>query len=406
MRIIIAVDDFRPGGISTYILNVGRALLDQGHNVRILATEPFGEMLPEIKQSLPDLIVRRRLLESGNGFVQVIVNEINSFDPDVVVNNAHWVIQAAFPYLKTKVYTISVVHSIIEREIDIAVSCRAYTNRIVSVSKNVKALVDARLKNSEVKPESILLPVGIPVQASTCVEKKIRNPKLRILYVGRLAKEKNIPGIIRIIDNAFKRKIPLTVTFIGDGAEMRELRKWSLNCTRPDDVEITGFLPPEKISEYYKTYDVLVLASHFEGTPHSLLEGMSYGLIPIASRISGSTDTIITHRENGFLCDRNAPDAFCDAFAEVWSDVELKLKMANNAKSFVEKHYAIDFIARRLLPQQPAFESASGAACRLEGCKVEVPSDIERHCPGLLRQIRHRVADLIKVTILGKKMYL
>lgn len=64
-------------------------------------------------------------------------------------------------------------------------------------------------------------------------------------------------------------------------------------------------LPREEYMSYMKSGDIYLFPSREEGCPMSLLEAMSYGLIPIASDGIGAMNAIIQHGKNGYILSLN-----------------------------------------------------------------------------------------------------
>ena len=71
-----------------------------------------------------------------------------------------------------------------------------------------------------------------------------------------------------------------------------------------------GPVSRKKVLECLYNSDVFIMPSDYEGLSRSLLEAMSMGTVPVASRIPGSTDFIITDGKEGFLCERGKPKHF------------------------------------------------------------------------------------------------
>ena len=55
------------------------------------------------------------------------------------------------------------------------------------------------------------------------------------------------------------------------------------------------------LAEYYRTSDIFVLPTRFEGLPNVLLEAMSAGLPVVVSNLPGSTDLVVQDGKTGFL---------------------------------------------------------------------------------------------------------
>ena len=86
--------------------------------------------------------------------------------------------------------------------------------------------------------------------------------------------------------------------------------------------------------------DVFVLPTKFEGSPVSLLEAMSAGLVPVVSRIPGGI-TDIVNRDIGFIIDVDDNKGFSNAISQLYSDRQLLNKMSRNAREKIECEFDV-----------------------------------------------------------------
>lgn len=64
-----------------------------------------------------------------------------------------------------------------------------------------------------------------------------------------------------------------------------------------------GELPQERMAEFYRSIDVLCVASTAEGDPRPLIEGMASGCFPVAVDV-GIVPELVRHRDNGLIVER------------------------------------------------------------------------------------------------------
>jgi glycosyltransferase involved in cell wall biosynthesis len=108
-----------------------------------------------------------------------------------------------------------------------------------------------------------------------------KNTIFKLLYVGRLIKEKGILDIWQALEILDKKDIKLEFDILGDGPEKAflELNK---NQFKNIKVNIWG---NQKPNEYYKQADGLILPSYSEGFALTPMEGMCFGLPTICTKI-------------------------------------------------------------------------------------------------------------------------
>ncbi len=148
-----------------------------------------------------------------------------------------------------------------------------------------------------------------------------------VCTVGRICYQKNP----KLFNQIAKCMPDLRFVWIGAGEMWDEV-------TAPN-VEITGWVDAEDVSEYIDKADIFLLPSMWEGLPIALLEAMYLGKVCIASRVIGNRD-VIRHGENGFLADS------CQEFVELIDQIrdgEIDVhEICSNAVRDVEENYNIE----------------------------------------------------------------
>lgn len=111
---------------------------------------------------------------------------------------------------------------------------------------------------------------------------------LRLLFVGRLSKQKNIPALLDALDLT-DRHVELTV--VGDGEE-RDAVRTAIAKHNLKNVTLLGKLPREKVMALYATHDALVMPSLYEAQPLVLLEAMAARIPIIGTNVIGVAEHI------------------------------------------------------------------------------------------------------------------
>jgi len=122
-----------------------------------------------------------------------------------------------------------------------------------------------------------------------------RKPKAknRIVFVGRLHKQKNLSSLI----NALKGT-NIALDLIGEGPLKKSLKQTAKK--QKVRVDFKGKIEHNKLPQVLDRYPIFVLPSSYEGSPKSLLEAMACGLACVATSVPGSR-AIITHGKTGLL---------------------------------------------------------------------------------------------------------
>ncbi|MFA5908662.1 MAG: glycosyltransferase family 4 protein [Vicinamibacterales bacterium] len=108
------------------------------------------------------------------------------------------------------------------------------------------------------------------------------------------------------------------------------------------------FVPPTAaIEDYFRAADVFAMPSAREGLPIVLLEAMACGLPAVASRLPGSTDTMIESGVNGLLVPPGDVAAFAAGLADLLSRPAAAAGMGVKARRTVEDRYTIERVAEQ-----------------------------------------------------------
>lgn len=116
-----------------------------------------------------------------------------------------------------------------------------------------------------------------------------RPPKrLRLLFVGRLTKQKNIIALLEALSTT-KQSVHLDI--IGEGSE-RELAEATGTKLHLKNVTFHGRLERSEVMQFYQMCDALIMPSLYEAQPLVLLEAMAARIPIIGTRVLGVADHI------------------------------------------------------------------------------------------------------------------
>jgi glycosyltransferase involved in cell wall biosynthesis len=114
-----------------------------------------------------------------------------------------------------------------------------------------------------------------------------------------------------------------------------------------DRVTFTG--PVQNVHDYLRAADVFVLPSRREGLPVALMEAMACALPSVASRLPGSTDTLIEGGLSGLLVPPGDVAAFAEAVSVILTAPDRAVRMGTAARATVSRHFGVGTIAARWL---------------------------------------------------------
>ena len=117
-----------------------------------------------------------------------------------------------------------------------------------------------------------------------------------MLYVGRLAVEKNLELVLHTYNMAKRQHRNIKLVLVGDGPLRHDLE-----ASNPD-VIFAGFRTSEDLAKHYASADMFVFASQTETFGNVTLEAMASGLAVVAFKHAGAGE-LIQNGVNGMLAD-------------------------------------------------------------------------------------------------------
>ena len=202
---------------------------------------------------------------------------------------------------------------------------------VVTPSKHLKNFIlNLGFKN---KIEIINNGVFIPEENTNI----FTNDQINITIVSRLVSHKNIKKIIRAISDLNDPLIYLNI--IGDGPELNQLQKISLESNNKDNIIFHGKLNRDDINHIFLKSDIYIQASNYEGLPHSLLEAMSYG-IPVLCTPVGECKEILGNEDRGYILDLPvSKNNIKSKIIEIIGEKNIANKKGERGKDFINENY-------------------------------------------------------------------
>ncbi len=111
-----------------------------------------------------------------------------------------------------------------------------------------------------------------------------------LLYVHKLAPRKGAQWLVPILKQVKNTECHLVIA--GDGSESEAIKKYAQEVGLTDRVHLLGRVNRDTVKELYQSSDIFIMPSHEEGSPHSLIEAMAYGLPSICFAVGGVLDTL------------------------------------------------------------------------------------------------------------------
>lgn len=193
-----------------------------------------------------------------------------------------------------------------------------------------------------IAPEKIrLFPRGIdtvrfhPAKRNAVLDKEVSPSKaLRLLYVGRISREKNLPVLERAFKSLVSRlKDPSSIhlVVVGDGPYLAEMKQHlrGLPCT------FTGYQQGEALPAIYASCDLFVFPSTTDTFGNVVLEAQASGLPVVVTDKGGPCENMLPG-ETGLVVPPDDPDSIVEAILALMHDPIRSRQMGRAARRYME----------------------------------------------------------------------
>lgn len=370
MKILITTDWYKPtiNGVVTSVINLETELRAKGHDVKILTLSrshssyidgnvtyigsfPAGMFYPNARMKLP-------IHKKSFSLIKKLIN----WHPDIIHSQCEF---STFICARKLAHHLNIpivhtYHTVYEDYTHyFSPNKRLGKKAVVSFSRRIAENCEEMiaptqkvydmLKRYKVNCPISVIPTGINLDKFYSSDNKIIEDiksQLKIqaddfiaVYIGRLAKEKNIDELIKMHAKINNPHIKLLI--VGGGPEYNDLKQLTNEYGLSERVIFTDMVSPDKVPSYYKCGDVFVSASTSETQGLTYIEALASGL-PALCRNDDCLDNVIVNNENGLQY--TTTDEYITMINRLATDSDYSKKLGLNAtkssKKFGCKHFA------------------------------------------------------------------
>lgn len=379
MRIGLFTDTYPPyiNGVSTSVHMLRRALEKKGHQVFVVTVNPenmkyeFDDNNKVIRiPGIPIGIYDYRL----TGIYPIrAINIIKKWKLDIIHSHTEFGI-GTFARIMSKQLNIPLVHTYHTMYEDyIHYITKGYfdksSKKIVEYltlfycDKTASELIVPTKKTYDLFKEKYkvdrnihIVPTGIEVERFFTenvdqkeVEKvrkelKIKKDDFILLFVGRLAEEKNIVYLIDTVRDIIKRdKQNKNIKFfiVGDGPDYEKYQNLIKKYKMEENITLVGRIPWEDVPKYYQLANLFLTASKSETQGLTVVEAMAAGVVPVAID-DESFNSVIVDGLNGklFRTKKELRTAVIDLKNNKEKEMSLRKQARINSEMYSSKFYA------------------------------------------------------------------
>lgn len=142
------------------------------------------------------------------------------------------------------------------------------------------------------------------------VQRTQQSPPLRILFLGNIIPRKGIHTLLKAIAALPPDKISLKLAGRTDADPyyFRRMQSLTARLNLTQHVQFLGRLSDAELVPLFEKSHLLAVPSTYEGFGIVYLEAMGFG-VPVIAGMRGGAGEIVTHSENGYLVNGEAPQS-------------------------------------------------------------------------------------------------
>lgn len=306
--IIDALDGIGWGGAEIWSYTVAQGLSALGHEVEVIGSLIQVEQPPRVEKLITRYAIEKR---KSWEIIRELVRNLSSKMPFVLINNATnhvflacYILKHFFPE-EVKIITVS--HTDLTANYERQTFWENSFDEIICVSTKIKKKMNEQygIKEEKLHYKESIVDYDGSFEKSYCK----KGEPLRIGYAGRLEildkRADLIPGLIKKLE---QQHLNYIFEIAGSGTCFDDIKKFVDENDLNARVILSGFIRKNEMPDFWKRQDVFVNLSELEGTSLSMLEAMSYGVVPVVTDVSGVRDFIV-ERRNGCISEFGDLDA-------------------------------------------------------------------------------------------------
>jgi glycosyltransferase involved in cell wall biosynthesis len=157
--------------------------------------------------------------------------------------------------------------------------------------------------------------------------------------VGRLWQQKRLKDLIWATDLLHVIRDDVHLLVIGDGPQREALERYARQCHVADHVHFLGLR--HDVPRLMARFDVLWLASSFEGLPNVVMEAMSAGVPVVASDIPGNRELVVSG-ETGYLVPLGDRAAYARLAHKILENPALRVRLGDAARERIAREFTVE----------------------------------------------------------------
>lgn len=169
-----------------------------------------------------------------------------------------------------------------------------------------------------------------------------------LFFIGSLLKRKGIEEWLETFAR-LKKRVPQLKGYIvgsGEASYVNALRNEYAMFVDSGDLQFLGQMNQQHIAAMYRMGGILLLASHVENSPNSVMEAMAAQLPVVATKV-GALASMVSDHENGLLVDNKDVEQMVAAVSSLLNNPRLYMQCSSKGRETARRRWKPDLIAEQ-----------------------------------------------------------
>ncbi|MCK4597405.1 glycosyltransferase, partial [bacterium] len=221
-------------------------------------------------------------------------------------------------------------------------------NRADYLTATSRMLAEETRKHLRKKKIVHTIPFGVDIARFSPKAPKVQQD-FTVGIVKKLERKYGIDYLIKAFAKLFRANRKAKLLIVGDGSEESTLKKLCKSLDVDRNVRFIGFVENEQVPDYLSQMDIFVVPSIMSSETFGVaaVEAAACKLPVIASNIGGLPEVVIDG-ETGFLVPSKDPNAIAEKMVLLMQEIELRKRMGEAARRFVEQNYVWEENAKEM----------------------------------------------------------
>jgi glycosyltransferase involved in cell wall biosynthesis len=203
-----------------------------------------------------------------------------------------------------------------------------------------------------------VIPNAIDLSAFTPPVQRETGGSVRLLYVGRFNTFKNVETLVEAVGRLSQMDVgDFELNLVGEGEQRPVVERMVSELGLTRRVHFVGWVARDRIADHYRSADIFVTATTWEGMPNTVLEAMACGLPIVGTQASGLRE-LVRDGLNGYLVPIKDPDALVQALARLVDNGYERRRMGRQSRKLAEREFAWEYIAEQYVK---VYEEVAGS---------------------------------------------